>query len=89
MCTVPGTDLLLQPLEEAVRHQFLLAVTGRHGVTELDRDLLALPARHSGLGVLVPTRNQFKACTEVTAPLMELIHQQKSNYPKLSQQKQR
>ena len=92
MHTVPSTDLLLQPLEEAIWHQFLLAVTGRHGITNLERDLLALPVRHGGLGVLVPTRNannQFKACTEVTAPLVELIHQQNPNYPKLSQQKQR
>lgn len=46
MHTVPGTDLLLQPLEEAIRHQFLPAVTGRQGITDLERDLLALPARH-------------------------------------------
>jgi len=67
-------------------------VTGRQGITDLERDLLAIPARHGGLGVLIPTRNannQFKACTEVTAPLVELIHQQNPNYPKLSQQKQR
>ena len=91
MRTVLGTDLL-QPLEEAIWHQFLPAVTGRQGITDLERDLLALPARHGGLGVLIPTRNannQFKACTEVTAPLVELIHQQNPNYPKLSQQKQR
>ena len=55
MRTVPGTDRLLQPLEEAIRHQFLPAVTGRQGITDLERDLLALPARHGGLGVTIPT----------------------------------
>jgi len=88
MRTVPGTDILLQPLEEAIRHQFLPAVTGRQGITDLERDLLAPPVRHGGLGVLVPTRNannQFKACTELTAPLVELIRQRNPNDPKLKQ----
>ncbi len=90
MRTVPGTDHLLQPLEEAIRHQFLPAVTGRQGITDLERDLLAV--RHGGLGVMIPTRNannQFKACTEVTSPLVELIRQRNPNYPELSQLEQR
>ena len=92
MRTVPGTDRLLQPLEEAIRHQFLPAVKGRQGITELERDLLAIPARHSGLGITIPTinaNNQFKACTEVTAPLVELIRQRSPKYPELSQLEQR
>ena len=54
--------------------------------------LLALPARHGGLGVTIPTRNtnkQIKACTEVTAPLVELIRQRNPSYPELSQLEQR
>lgn len=35
MRTVPGTDLLLQPLEEAIRHQFLPTLTGRQGISDL------------------------------------------------------
>ena len=44
------------------------------------------------LGVVVPTRtanNHFKACTEVTAPLVELICQRNPNYPEPSQIEQR
>ena len=92
MRTVPGADRLLQPLEEAILHQFLPAVTGRQGITDLERDLLALLARHGGLGVTITTRNankQFKACTEVTAPLVELIRQRNPSYPELSQLEQR
>ena len=92
MRTVPGTHRLLQPLEEVIRHQFLPAVTGRQGITDLERDLLALPARHGGLGITIPTinaNNQFKACTEVTTPLMELICQQSPKYPELSKLEQR
>ncbi len=65
---------------------------GRQPITDLERKLLALPARHGGLGVPVPTRtasNQFKACTEVTAPLEKLICQRNSNYPKHVQLEQR
>ena len=83
MRTAPSIEPLLQPLEEAIRHQFLLAVTGRQGITDLERKLLALPAHHGGLGVQILTRNannQFKACIEVTAPLVKLISQQNPNY---------
>ena len=84
MRTAPCTDLLLQPLEEAIRHQFLPAVTGRQGITDQERELLALPVRHGGLGVAIPTRNaknQFKACLAVTAPLVEIICQRNPSYP--------
>ena len=92
MHTAPIIELLLQPIEEALRHQFLPAVTGRQGITDLERELLALPVHHGGLGIQIPTRNannQFKACTEVTIPLMKLISQWNSNYPKPLQQEQR
>ena len=92
MRTAPSIEPLLQPLEEAIRHQFLLAVTGRQGITDLERKLLALPAHHGGLGVQILTRNannQFKACIEVTAPLVKLISQQNPNYHKPLQQEQR
>ena len=84
MRTAPCTDLLLQPLEEAIQHQFLPAVTGRQGITDQERELLALPVRHGGLGVAIPTRNaknQFKACLAVTAPLVEIICQRNPSYP--------
>ena len=58
----------------------------------LERDLLALPAQHGGLGIVDPTNtanNQFKACTEVTAPIVELICQRNPNYPEPSQIEQR
>ena len=83
---------LLQTLEESIWHQFLPAVMGRQGITDLERELLALPACHDSLGVRIPTRNtnnQFKDCTEVIAPLVKLISQWNPNYPKPLQQEQR
>ena len=73
-------------------HQFLPTVTGRQGIMDLERDLLALPARHGGLGITIPTinaNNQFSTCTEVTTPLAELIFQRSSKYPELSKLEQR
>ena len=76
MRTAPGIEALLQPLEEAIRPVFLPAMSERQGISDLERDLLALPAWHGGLGIQIPTRNainQFKACRKVTASLVNLI----------------
>ena len=92
MRTAPGIQALLQPLEEAIRHQFLPAMSGRQGISNLERDLFALPARHGGLGIQIPARNainQFKVCRKVTAPLVNLILQRNPTYPMSSQQEQR
>ena len=62
------------PAEKAIWHQFLPAMTGRQAISDLERDLLALPAWHGGLSIQIPTRNfnnQFKACRKVTAPPCE------------------
>jgi len=92
MRTVPGVEELFQPLEEAIRHQFLPALTGRDALSDTERALLALPARHGGLGIPMPTavaRRQFPACSSVTAPLVELIQQQSTIYPVEARLKQR
>ena len=53
--TIEGTAPLLQPLEDSIRQHFLPALTGQSGVSDLERELLALPARHGGLGLVNPT----------------------------------
>ena len=73
-CLPTSIEALLQPLEKAIWHQFLPAMTGRQAISDLERDLLALPAWHGGLSIQIPTRNfnnQFKACRKVTAPPCE------------------
>ena len=52
----------------------------------------AVRSKRSGLGITIPTinaNNQFKACTEVTAPLVEHICQRSPKNPELSQLEQR
>ena len=92
MRTVPNTEELFQPLEEVIQHQFLPALTGREALSNTERSLLALPARHGGLSILIPTAVascQFPACSAATAPLVELIQQQSTNYPVEAHLKQR
>ena len=83
--TVPNISDLFMPLENAIRHQLLPALTGRSGLTDLERDLLALPTRHGGLGISNPTKSanqQFNHSQRVTAPLTALILQQERSYPR-------
>ena len=92
MRTIPGVEDLFQPLEQAIRHQFLPALTGRLALSDTERELIALPARLGGLGIPKPSRSarlQQEACAEVTAPLVDLINVRAGEYPKSVQQKQR
>ena len=43
--TVSNITDLLQSLEDAIRHHLIPALTGRMGITDMERDLLALPTR--------------------------------------------
>jgi len=54
MRTVPGTGELFQPLEEVIQHQFLPALTDSEAFSDTERALLALPAKHGGVGIPKP-----------------------------------
>ena len=49
--TIGDIGRLLQPLEDAIRQQFLPALTGRSQPGDTERELMALPAGHGGLGM--------------------------------------
>ena len=55
MRTTPGISDHMAPLEEVLRHKFIPAITGRKTVTDEERQLLALPCRNGGLGIIDPT----------------------------------
>jgi len=81
--TVPNIDTLLQPLEDCIRYRLIPALTGRAPPSDSDRELLALPARLGGLGLVNPTSlpsSEFQASISISAPLKDLILQQKSGY---------
>ena len=83
MRTVHNLDRHLQPLEEILRCNLLPALTGRPTFSDLERDLLALPACLGGLGIPIPTSTAsgyFADCSQITAPLVKLINEQIPDY---------
>ena len=52
ICTIPEMEKYLQPLEEVIRHKFIVSITGGHLMSDLERDLMELPpslARSDGV----------------------------------------
>lgn len=80
--TVPDAADAFLPLESKIRETFLPALLGRE-VNDLERDLLALPARFGGLGILNPSdqcAHAYAASKALAQPLIELICQQKDDF---------
>ena len=80
--TVLNIGDLFQPLENAIQHHLLLALTGRKGITNSKRDLTQ-PSRLGGLGIPNPTRVssiQHRSSQNILAPLTALILQQDMSY---------
>ena len=70
---------LFQPLEDAIRLSFLPALLRRE-ITDLERDIISLPARFGGLGISIPTVDCVSATQGfVSEPLMTLVERQESD----------
>ena len=54
MHTIPGISDLPLSLDEVINTHFIPALTRRGSVNDLERQLLALPTRLGGLGMVVP-----------------------------------
>ena len=71
--TIPNiAGHLLQPLEELLRTKFIPLLTGRAAPSDLESELLALPACLRGLGLLNPSHlstTKYSASMKVTQPL--------------------
>ena len=69
---------LLQPLEDVISTHLLPSLTGRDAPNELERQLIALPARLGGLGITNPAApsDLFDQSQRLTAPITDLIAQQ-------------
>ena len=73
--TIPEISELMEPLEEAIQKVFIPAITNRE-CTELERDLLSLPPKLGGLGIINPMRKpepEYKNSTKMTKQLSEFI----------------
>ena len=82
MRTIPDVQDLLFPLENAIQQHLIPALTGLPPCSELERDLLALPMRHGGLGIANPTTLSspyYHASKLLTNPLVSLIVSQEAS----------
>ena len=81
--TILNVSEIFRPLEEAIRYKFLPAIIGQLALCDVERDLLVLPTRLGGLGVINPvTSSDFQHLTSnnISAPLTSLILQQYITY---------
>lgn len=78
--TTPDIGDLLLPLEKVLREELIPAITGRPCSGDLERELLWLPPRLGGLGIINPTTlaGEYTYSLQVTAPLVALITLQSS-----------
>ena len=80
--TIPNISDLLQPLEDAIFHHFILALVSKP-VSDLELALFALPVHLGGLGICNPQAvadSEFAASIKVTRPLVECILRQRGTY---------
>ena len=77
---MPRTSQLFQPLEDAIRAVLIPSLL-RRSVNDLERDILALPARFGGLGLYKPTEECQMAHENsllISLPLVRLISRQEA-----------
>ena len=93
---MPDIQDLLEPLENAISHILIPAITERK-CNQLDRNILALPVRLGGLDLGNPSleeRREYASSLKVTNPLVEQTASKSHRLPedsltKLEQQKVR
>ena len=80
---VPDISHLLVPLDDVLRTNLIPAITGRPPPNDLECDLFALPARHGGLGIRIPSKNadrELQSSEKVTLTLKDHILDQDREY---------
>ena len=78
MRTIPYISECLQPLEETIQNDLIPSLFKRN-VSDSLRELLALPARLGGMGIINPTKvsdDEYRNSRKLTQPLTNLIIKQ-------------
>ena len=81
--TIPDIAELLQPLEDTIHQHLIPALTGRPPCSRIERDLLALPVRLGGVGIINPvssSQRSFEASVRLTTPLVAAIATQGGHF---------
>ena len=84
MRTIPDISQLLQPLEDAIHHKLIPALTEGRACNEDDRALLSLPIRLGGMGIINPVKisdNEHENSKQATTALTEAIILQQRELP--------
>ena len=79
----PNVSHLLIPLDFALRTELLPALTDRPIPNDQEWALFALPVRHGGLGIRIPSKNaerELQSSLLVTSPLVSRILEQSQEY---------
>lgn len=69
----------MQPLEESIRTSLIPAITKQRTISDAERNLLALPPRMGGLGIVNPTKmsdNEYKNSKTLTESLKNFVIEQ-------------
>ena len=88
MRTIPNISEQLIPLEVKIAIVFIPALVGR-SVSQPERQILALPVRYGGMGIINPTKisqREYHCSRKITEPLVSLICQQDQDIRKVSQE---
>ena len=83
MRTLPDIENLRQPYERAISDVLIPSLIGRN-CSEAERDLVALPVRMGGLGLINPSDSadaEYSASIRVSAPLVSKIEAQSHETP--------
>ena len=80
--TTPNICHLINELEDIIRMNFLPALTGRPPLNNTERDLLSLPARLGGIGIVNPSRcnHNYQSSMKITEPLQKAILSSSQTY---------
>ena len=74
--TTPGDAVLLSPLEDHIRSSFFPALAGKSAISDVERQLLALPPRLGGLGITDFTQSpldHYHASQDFCSPIINCI----------------
>lgn len=76
--TTPEIEILLQPLKQTIRMEFIPTLTRKPAPTDSERDVFALPLELGGIGLSSPVTcapEEFSASMKVAAPPKTLINE--------------
>ena len=79
--TIPDTAELFQPLENTIKDVLIPAIVGR-AISDTEREILSLPLRYGGLGILKPTERapiEYETSKLISSSLAECIYNQDMN----------